>query len=107
GGRTNHHARRAPTPGFPPRPANRIAQPTGTSYTDPGLPPGTYYYRVTAQDAANNISGNSNETNATVPTQPPPDPTAPSAPTGLVASNGPSGIGLGWNASTDNVGVTN
>ena len=37
--------------------ANRIAQPTGTSYTDSGLAAGTYHYRVTAEDAAGNISG--------------------------------------------------
>jgi hypothetical protein len=70
-GVTNYNVHRSTTPGFTPTLANRIAQPTGTSYTDPGLAPGTYYYRVTAQDAAGNISPSSNEANATVPTPPP------------------------------------
>src|SRR6185503_17607193 len=70
-GVTNYNLHRSTTPGFTPTTANRIAQPTGTSYTDPGLAPGTYYYRVTAQDAANNVSTNSNEANATVPAPPP------------------------------------
>ncbi len=73
-GVTNYNLHRSTTPGFTPTTANRIAQPTGTSYTDPGLAPGTYYYRVTAQDAANNISTNSNEANATVPNTAPPRP---------------------------------
>ena len=51
-------------PGFTPTPANRIAQPTGTSYTDTGLAAGTYYYRVTAQDAAGNVGPASNEASA-------------------------------------------
>ena len=37
--------------GFTPSAANRIAQPTGTSYTDSGLAAGTYYYKVTAEDS--------------------------------------------------------
>jgi hypothetical protein len=47
--------------GFTPSAANRIAQPTATTYTDNGLAPGTYYYRVTAEDAAGNVSTPSNE----------------------------------------------
>jgi hypothetical protein len=41
--------------------ANRIAQLTGSEYTDIGLAPGTYYYRVTAEDAAGNVGLPSNE----------------------------------------------
>ena len=50
-----YNVHRSTTPGFTPSAANRIAQPTGTSYTDTGSTPGTYYYRVTAEDAAGNI----------------------------------------------------
>ena len=68
----------------------------------PGLSPGTYYYRVTAQDAAGNVSPSSNEAAATVTG----DITAPSAPTSLVATGSLSSVALSWVASTDNVGVT-
>src|SRR5262249_12155589 len=37
-----------------------------TSYTDTGLAAGTYYYRVTAADAAGNLSAPSNEASAAV-----------------------------------------
>ena len=47
-------------PASRPTAANRIAQPTGTSYTDAGLAAGTYYYRVTAEDAAGNVGAASN-----------------------------------------------
>ena len=56
---------RSTTSGFTPSLTNRIAQPTGTSYTDLGLTAGTYYYRVKAQDAAGNLSSASNEATAT------------------------------------------
>ena len=64
-----------------PRAGNRIAQPTGTSYADSGLATGTYYYKVTAEDAAGNISAASNEATATVA-----DATPPSAPGTLTAT---------------------
>ena len=81
--------------------ANRIAQPTGTSYADTGLATGTYYYKVTAEDAAGNISAASNEATATVA-----DATPPTAPSGLAAAVAGSTVNLSWTAATDNVGVT-
>ena len=62
---------RSTSAGFTPSPANRIGQPTGTSYTDPSLAAGSYYYRVAAEDAAGNLSAPSNEANATVSAQAP------------------------------------
>jgi chitodextrinase len=73
---------RSTTPGFTPSVANRIAQPIGNSYIDTGLASGTYYYRVTAEDAAGNASAASNEANASVTadsTPPTVSLTAPSA----------------------------
>jgi concanavalin A-like lectin/glucanase superfamily protein/galactose oxidase-like protein/Big-like domain-containing protein len=61
---TAYNIHRATAPGFTPGPANRVAQTTGTTYVD-SLPAGTYYYRVTAQDAAQNLSPASNEATAT------------------------------------------
>jgi fibronectin type 3 domain-containing protein len=92
---------RGTSSGFTPTSANRIAQPTGTSYSDAGLTVGTYYYKVQAEDAAGNLSQSSNEAPATVA-----DTVAPSAPTGLAASPIGADVTLTWNASTDNVGVT-
>ena len=74
-----YNLHRSTTTGFTPSTANRIAQPTGTSYTDTGLAAGTYYYKLTAEDAAGNISAASNQATATV--------TAPPV-TGLVAAYG-------------------
>jgi hypothetical protein len=52
--------------GFTPSAANRIAQPTGTSYNDVGIPSGTYFYRLQAEDAAGNLSTAAPEASATV-----------------------------------------
>ena len=73
--------------GFTPSAGNRIAQPTGTSYTDTGLATGTYFYKVTAEDAAGNISPASNEASATVD-----DAAAPSAPGTLTATAAGSNV---------------
>ena len=51
-GVTKYDVYRSTTAGFTPSVANRIAQPTGTSYSDTGLAAGTYYYKVAAEDAA-------------------------------------------------------
>jgi fibronectin type 3 domain-containing protein len=57
---------RSQTSGFTPSLANRIAQPTGTSFQDTGLAAGTYFYVVKAEDAAGNLSGSSPQASATV-----------------------------------------
>ena len=76
---------------------------TTTSYTDQGRPAGTWYYRVTAFDAAGNTSAGSTQEAATIE---PADETAPSVPGGLAASVAGSAVSLSWAASTDAVGVT-
>lgn len=65
-GVANYNVHRSTTTGFTPSVSNRIAQPTTPGYTDTGLAAGTYYYVVTAQDAAGNVSGRSNEASAAV-----------------------------------------
>lgn len=64
---------RSTSAGFTPGAGNRIAQPTGTSYTDSGLAAGTYYYKVAAEDAAGNVgpTGNQASAAATADTTPP------------------------------------
>ena len=87
------------------RRASRRARRTGSHsrpgrLSGPGLAPGTYFYKVTAEDAAGNIGPVSNTASATVA-----DATAPSAPGASRAVGGAGQAALSWAASTDNVGV--
>jgi chitodextrinase len=77
---------------------------TGTTGIFSGLNCNTNYtLAVDAVDASANRSG---KTTVMVSTTACADTTPPSAPTGLAASNvSETGLTLGWNASTDNVGV--
>jgi fibronectin type 3 domain-containing protein len=94
-----YNVHRSTTPGFTPSAANRIAQPTGTSFTDTPAA-GTYYYKVTAEDAMGNVGPASNEAGAQVG-----DVVPPSAPGTLSASGAIGRATLSWGAATDNVGV--
>jgi hypothetical protein len=64
---------RSTTLGFTPAAGNRVATVTGTTFNDTGRAPGTYYYRLVAEDAAGNVSGYSAEFSGTAL----PDTTAP------------------------------
>ena len=98
-GVTHYNVYRATTSGFTPTAANRIAQPTGTSYADTDIAAGVYYYKVTAEDAAGNVGPSSNQASAVLDTTP------PSAPGTLTAAGGVSRVDLSWGAATDDVGV--
>ena len=81
----------------------------GTTFTDPGLPAGTFSYTVVAVDAAGNVSGASNSASVTVPAaaEPPPaDSTPPSVPTNLSTTVIGTTVNLGWSMSSDDTGVT-
>lgn len=82
----------------------QIATSTGTSFNNTGLTAGvTYRYRVSAVDAAENISAYSNIATATATN----DTQAPSAPSTLTATAASATqVTLTWTASTDNVGVS-
>ncbi|HEX7254734.1 MAG TPA: LamG-like jellyroll fold domain-containing protein [Gaiellaceae bacterium] len=99
-GVTRYNVHRGTTSGFTPTAANRIAQPTGTTHTDAGLAVGTYYYVVTAEDAAQNVGPPSNQASAVIP-----DTEPPTAPSGLTATGALGRVSLAWTGSTDNIGV--
>jgi fibronectin type 3 domain-containing protein len=76
--------------------ATAVGTSTTTSFTNTGLTNGTtYYYRITASNAAG-TSGNSAEVSAkpAAPTSPPP------APTGVSATAGNASVSLSWTASS-------
>ena len=100
-GVSRYNVHRSQTSGFTPAAGNRIAQPTGTSYTDSGLAAGTYYYRVTAEDAAGNISAASAQVTAVVPADQPPA-VSITAPAGGATVSGTVPVTAG---ASDDVGV--
>jgi hypothetical protein len=101
-GVTAYRVHRSTTSGFTPTAANRIATVGGTSHSDTDVPPGTYFYRVVAADAAGNASPASTQASVTVP-----DATAPTvAVTAPTAGATVSGATVGITATaSDNVGV--
>ncbi|HEX7862769.1 MAG TPA: LamG-like jellyroll fold domain-containing protein [Verrucomicrobiae bacterium] len=99
-GVNRYNVHRSTTAGFTPSAANRIAQPTTISYADANLAPGSYFYKVTAEDAAGNVSSPSNEATGTALA----DTQAPTAPT-LTGTGSFGQAALSWNGATDAVGV--
>jgi hypothetical protein len=102
-GVTGYEVHRSATAGFTPSSATRIGTPAGTSFTDTAVTGGTWFYKVTAVDAAGNVSVPSSEVTAVVAA--PADGQAPTVPTGLQAAVSGTTVALTWAASTDNVGV--
>jgi hypothetical protein len=101
-GVSKYNVHRGSSAGFTPSAANRIAQPTGTTYADTSVTPGTWYYRVTAQDAAGNVGPVSNEANGTATSDSTPPTVSITAPAGGSTVTGT--VNITANAS-DNVAV--
>ncbi|HEY1285351.1 MAG TPA: galactose oxidase-like domain-containing protein [Solirubrobacterales bacterium] len=101
-GVTAYNVHRSSTPNFTPSLANRVGRTGSTTFSDTGAPVGTWYYKVTAEDAAGNVGEPSAEASATVTA----DTEAPSVPAGLQATPGSTSVTLKWTSSTDNVGVS-
>ncbi|KAA9084082.1 DNRLRE domain-containing protein [Microbacterium radiodurans] len=70
-GAVTYDVYRGASAGFTADAASRIGSPTGTSFTDGPLAPGTYWYRVSARDSSGNSSAASAASSVTVaaPTQ--------------------------------------
>src|SRR6266852_2683186 len=101
-GVTGYNLYRSASAGVQPLPENQIGQTNSTSYTDTGFASGTYYYVVTALDAAGNMSATSNEAVVTVAGDLTPPTVSLTAPAPGTTVTGP--ITVSANAS-DNVGV--
>jgi hypothetical protein len=97
-----YNVHRGATPGFTPTAANRVAQVSGTSFTDAGLGAGDYYYRVTAQDIQGNVGPVSNEAHAVVTADTAPPTVSVTAPAGGATVSGIVTISA---TAGDNVGV--
>src|SRR6202035_1354179 len=90
-GATSYNVKRSTTNGGP---YTTIGSPTTTGYTDTGLTNGTtYYYVVSAVNAAGE-SANSSQVSAT------PRLAVPPPPANLTATAGNGQVGLSWSAST-------
>ncbi|WP_354576115.1 LamG-like jellyroll fold domain-containing protein [Frigoribacterium sp. UYMn621] len=99
---TGYSVYRGTTSGFTADSSSKVADTTSASYSDPTLAVGTYFYKVTATDAAGNMSAAS-AASAGVAIA---DSTPPTAPTAVTASVSGASVSLNWTASTDDVGVT-
>jgi hypothetical protein len=102
-GVTGYNVHRATSSGFLPTTGNRIATTTGTAYADSNLAAGTYYYVVTAKDAAGNVSAPSPQASATALPDTSPPAIAITAPS---AASTVSGTVMLTAAVSDNVAVS-
>ena len=101
-GVAGYEVHRSATSGFTPSAATKISFVTGTEASDPGRPPGTWYYRVVALDVKYNASTPSAQ--ASTSTQDAVAPGAPGTPSATIYEG--RSVDLTWSAATDNVGVT-
>jgi hypothetical protein len=101
-GVTKYSVYRSTTSGFTPDVTNRIGQTTSTGYMDSGVAPGTYYYRVKAEDAVGNLSNASNEASGTATADTTPPTVSITAPAGGATVSGSVSVTA---AANDDVGV--
>jgi hypothetical protein len=99
---SHYNVHRSVVSGFTPSAADRIGQSGTPTFSEAGLSPGTYFYAVTAQDVAGNISAPSNEASVAVSS----DNTAPTVSVTAPANAATVSATVSVTASaTDNVGV--
>lgn len=104
-GVTGYRIHRGATADFVPGGATQVGESVAASFTEANVPPGSWYYRVVASDAAGNLS-TASVSAAAIIAPPPQDTQAPSTPIGASASVAGASVLVSWAPSTDNVGVT-
>ena len=100
---TRYNVHRSTTSGFTPSAANRVAQVAGTGFTNTGLAPATYYYKLTAEDAAGNLSAPSAQASAAATPEQTPPTVSLSAPAAGATLAGAVTVAA---SASDNRGVT-
>jgi hypothetical protein len=87
-GVTTYRIYRSTVSGFTPGTATLVGASASTAFTNSGVPSNTYYYKVTAEDAAGNASAPSNEASVVVPADTTPPTVSMTAPAGGVSVSG-------------------
>ncbi|HKB06390.1 MAG TPA: LamG-like jellyroll fold domain-containing protein, partial [Gemmataceae bacterium] len=101
-GVTGYRVYRSTTPNFTPSAANQVGTTTGTSFVSTGMAAGTYYFRVTAHDAAGNVGPSSNEQSAVVTADTTPPTVGMTAPASGTTVSGSTTVSAD---ASDDVGV--
>ncbi|GLJ79909.1 LamG-like jellyroll fold domain-containing protein [Microbacterium imperiale] len=101
---TTYTVHRGTTADFTADAANAVGTADTTGFADLSPAPGTYYYRITASDAAGNVSAASPVSLPATVTIP--DTTAPSAPAAATAVLVDGIVQVRWAAASDDRGVT-
>jgi hypothetical protein len=103
-GIANYFLYRSTVFGFTPGPTNQVAQisASSTSFVNTGLSAGTYYYVITAADAAGNVSPASSQASAFVTADTQPPFVSMTAPTDGAAISGNITVSA---SASDNIGV--
>lgn len=98
-GVVGYEIHRGETQAFQATDQSRVGQVTSTTFTDPGLDAGTWWYRVLAVDAAGNRSSATSAVSATVT-----DSQAPTTVSGVATTVTGSAVKVTWSAATDDGG---
>jgi hypothetical protein len=102
-GVVRYNVHRSAVAGFAPSAANRVGQPVGAGFTDGGLAAGRYYYRVTAEDAAGNVSAASAEVSALAAAEQTPPSVSVTSPSAGATVSGTATVAA---SASDNRGVS-